>query len=168
MADDPVEKVLSHIEPERRAFLKKIIVGTAFAVPAVASFSMDGLSAYEANAAQGSNVPSDRHAKEQFAPVDAQAILSRVLQLPIETWNYRGQAASIRHIGPMAQDFAALFGVGEDDRHINLLDSAGIALAAIQALAQRVEAQEAEMQALRAELRGLNPSRPTTTANAPS
>ena len=40
-----------------RDFLKKLVVGTAFVVPTVASFSMDGLSLYEANA-QVSNIPS--------------------------------------------------------------------------------------------------------------
>ena len=84
---------------------------------------------------------------EAFASVDAEAILDRVTGLPIETWRYKGEA--VRHIGPMAQDFAAAFGVGPDDRHINLLDASGVALAAIQALAQRVQAQEAELSAFR-------------------
>ena len=44
----------------------------------------------------------------------------------------------------MAQDFAAAFGVGEDDRHISTVDADGVALAAIQelyALAQQQDAQ---------------------------
>ena len=49
-------EVLSRLNPERREFLKKLIAATAFAVPTVASFSMDGMSAYEAHALQGSNV----------------------------------------------------------------------------------------------------------------
>src|SRR5579862_3988581 len=96
---------------------------------------------------------SDRLTKEAFAPVDAQAILAQVAQLPIETWNYRDQDPSVRHIGPMAQDFAALFTVGEDDRHIHTVDGIGVALAAIQGLAQRLAVQETELQTLRAELR---------------
>jgi hypothetical protein len=50
MADDELEHVLERVDPAKRAFLKKIVVGTAFVVPTVMSFSMDGLSGYEANA----------------------------------------------------------------------------------------------------------------------
>ena len=99
--------------------------------------------------------PSDRNVKERFAPVNPHDILARVAALPVETWNYKDQDPAIRHIGPMAQDFAAAFGVGEDDRHINLLDANGVALAAIQGLYRIVEAQEAQLRALRAELRQL-------------
>jgi hypothetical protein len=66
-------------------------------------------------------------------------MLARVRELPITTWNSTSDDASVRHIGPMAQDFAALFGVGADDRHIHPLDGQGIALAAIQALASEVD-----------------------------
>jgi hypothetical protein len=96
--------------------------------------------------------PSDRALKEHVAPVDQQAILQRVAELPIASWNYKVQPPSIRHIGPMAQDFAAAFGVGEDDKHIHPSDASGVALAAIQALTARVQAQQAELDQLRAEL----------------
>ena len=143
---EPIEQILKNVDPAKRDFLKALVVGTAFVAPIVVSFPMAGLSVYEAHA-QGSNVPSDRSLKEAFASVDAQAILNRLTGLPIETWRYKGDAA--RHIGPMAQDFAAAFGVGPDDRHISLLDASGVALAAIQALARRVQAQEVELSALR-------------------
>ena len=55
MADNDLDTVLERIDPAKRAFLKTIIVGTAFVVPMVASFSMDGLSLYEA-IAQVSNI----------------------------------------------------------------------------------------------------------------
>ena len=55
MADKEIEEVLDRIDPKKRAFLKTLIVGTAFVVPTVTSFSMDGLSLYEANA-QVSNI----------------------------------------------------------------------------------------------------------------
>jgi hypothetical protein len=55
------------------------------------------------------------------------------------TWNYKSQAASIRHIGPMAQDFHAAFQVGEDDKHITEIDEGGVAFAAIQGLNQKLE-----------------------------
>jgi hypothetical protein len=55
MAEDELEQVLDRVDLAKRAFLKKLVVGTAFVVPTVASFSMDGLSLYKANA-QVSNV----------------------------------------------------------------------------------------------------------------
>lgn len=85
---------------------------------------------------------SDRNMKENFSDVKARDILARVDALPIQTWNYKTQDASIRHIGPMAQDFYAAFNVGEDDRHITMIDSEGVALAAIQGLDQLVKEQE--------------------------
>ncbi|MFN8512768.1 MAG: tail fiber domain-containing protein [Thermomicrobiales bacterium] len=97
-------------------------------------------------------VPSDRALKERVVPVDQRAILQRVAELPIASWNYTAQPPSIRHIGPMAQDFAAAFGVGESDKQINLIDANGVALAAIQALAAQVQAQQVELEQLRAEL----------------
>jgi hypothetical protein len=92
----------------------------------------------------------DRYAKEHFEPADGQDILSRVATLPIQTWSYQSQNPSIRHIGPVAQDFFAAFQVGEDDRHISTVDADGVALAAIQGLNRKVEADNAS---LRSELR---------------
>ena len=83
--------------------------------------------------------PSDRSLKEGFEPVDPRAILAAVATLPIERWSYKGE--TVRHLGPMAQDFAAAFGLGADDRHIFPLDAAGVALAAIQGLHGLVQAQ---------------------------
>jgi hypothetical protein len=77
---------------------------------------------------------SDRNVKENFQPVNVRALLAKVAALPVTTWNLKSQPATIRHIGAMAQDFAAAFGVGEDDRHITTSDADGVALAAIQGL----------------------------------
>lgn len=77
---------------------------------------------------------SDRAMKSNLAAVNPQAVLAGVAGLPMQTWSYTSQDASVKHIGPMAQDFAAAFGVGEDDRHISTVDADGVALAAIQGL----------------------------------
>ena len=74
---------------------------------------------------------SDRNVKENFDLVDRRDILARLASISVETWNYKFQRPSIRHIGPMAQEFAAAFNVGEDDRHINMVDACGVALASI-------------------------------------
>ncbi len=90
--------------------------------------------------------PSDRALKEVFTPVDTADVLAGVVGLPIERWRYRGDGAP--HIGPMAQDFAAAFGVGDDDRVIHNVDASGVALAAIQALAAEVSELRAQLKRL--------------------
>lgn len=90
---------------------------------------------------------SDRHAKENFAPADADAVFERVVALPVQTWNYRTQAPDIRHIGPTAQDFHAAFGVGESDTGITAVDADGVALAAIQGLNRKLERENTALKA---------------------
>ena len=41
---DPVEEVVQQVGSDRRAFVRRMIVGTAFAVPIVSSFGMNNLS----------------------------------------------------------------------------------------------------------------------------
>jgi hypothetical protein len=91
----------------------------------------------------------DRNAKQDFQPVDSSAILEKVSALPLSTWSYRTQDSSIRHIGPMAQDFHAAFGVGADNRRITSVDADGVALAAIQGLNQKLMTKESEIADLR-------------------
>ncbi len=88
---------------------------------------------------------SDRSLKANLSPVDESQVLMLLAGLPISTWNYIGQEPSVRHIGPMAQDFQTAFDVGEDDRHISAVDADGVALAAIQGLYQLVQEQEAQI-----------------------
>ena len=110
---------------------------------------------YVSGGGSGWNVYSDRAAKENFSPADGRALLDRLAGIPIETWNYKTQTPSIRHIGPMAQDFYAAFGVGEDDTHISTIDADGVALAAIQGLYQVVQEKEAQIAAQEAEIGAL-------------
>ena len=81
---------------------------------------------------------SDRAAKTNLVPVDGGLLLEQLVDLPISTWSYLGQDPSILHLGPVAQDFHSIFGLGDDDRHISAVDADGVALAAIQGLYQRV------------------------------
>ncbi|MBP7687888.1 MAG: tail fiber domain-containing protein [Thermoflexales bacterium] len=85
---------------------------------------------------------SDRNSKANFEQVDSRALVEKLAQIPISTWNYKTQDASIRHIGPMAQDFAAAFAVGEDDKHITTVDADGVSLAAIQGLYQMIQEKD--------------------------
>lgn len=94
---------------------------------------------------------SDRNRKENFAVVDRSALLKKIAALPITRWNYRDDDPAVQHIGPVAQDFRALFGVGNDDKSISTIDPAGIALAAIQELYRK----SLEIDDLRAQLNEL-------------
>ncbi|HNR92345.1 MAG TPA: tail fiber domain-containing protein [Dokdonella sp.] len=87
--------------------------------------------------------------KTDFVPVDVEGTLARVLRLPLTTWVYRDSAEEGRHLGPMAEDFAAAFGLGAEAASISTVDADGVALAAIQGLNARLQAETA---ALREEL----------------
>jgi hypothetical protein len=110
--------------------------------------------------------PSDRNVKAGFEAVDPRVILGKVASLPITRWHYTNDV-STPHLGPIAQDFYAAFGVGSDDKHIATVDADGVALAAIQGLNEKVETRsrksedriqklEAENLELRRELEALN------------
>jgi Chaperone of endosialidase len=77
---------------------------------------------------------SDRARKHDFRPLDRRSVLEKVARMPITNWSYKAEKPSVRHIGPMAQDFYRAFGLGLDDRHITTIDEGGVALAAIQGL----------------------------------
>ena len=105
---------------------------------------------------------SDRNAKENFEPVDGREVLERLASIPISTWNYKSQDKGVRHMGPMAQDFFAAFGLGLGDTTIDTIDPDGIALAAIQGLneanqelADRLSQRDAEISALREEMQAM-------------
>jgi len=89
-------------------------------------------------------------APAQHEPVKGQEVLEKLAALPISTWNYKRESAQVRHLGPMAQDFAATFGLGDNDRRINVVDANGVVMVSIQALYRRLKALQAEVQALRA------------------
>ena len=84
--------------------------------------------------ATGYLTTSDRNAKQQIRPVEPAEILEKVAALPISTWQFKEEPNGT-HLGPMAQDFHAAFGLGNTDTGIMTVDADGVALAAIQALA---------------------------------
>jgi hypothetical protein len=86
---------------------------------------------------------SDKNKKENFKPVDGEAVLEKIRGLPLTSWNYIGHdPKQFRHYGPMAQDFFAAFGndgVGTigTSTTINSGDIAGVLMIAVQALEKR-------------------------------
>ena len=101
---------------------------------------------------------SDRALKTDFHAINPQQVLAKVARLPITEWRYKSESDQL-HLGPVAQDFYAAFGLGADDKHIGTVDEAGVALAAIQGLNRimqekdaRIDAQQREIEDLRGEL----------------
>jgi hypothetical protein len=91
---------------------------------------------------------SDQALKRGFASVDQREVLDHLVQLPIATWSYKTEGTQVKHLGPMAQDFKAAFGLGESDRTILQVDADGVAFAAIQALHARLTDLEATNRSL--------------------
>ncbi len=105
-------------------------------------------------AATGWQCSSDRALKENIRSIDAKAVLERVAALPISTWFIKGYDQL--HMGPMAQDFRAAFGLGASDKTINSTDVQGVALAAIQGLHAMLKVKDAEIAALKAEAKKID------------
>jgi trimeric autotransporter adhesin len=99
---------------------------------------------------------SDVNLKQNFRELDGSEVLAKIAKMPIREWSYKAQEASIRHVGPTAQDFYAAFGLGEEPLRISTIDADGVALRAVQALEARTRAEnetlKAEIAALREEL----------------
>ena len=91
---------------------------------------------------------SDVNRKHLFESVRGEDVLDRLRRMPIRSWSYRVDDASVRHLGPTAQDFRASFGLGNDDLTIGTVDADGVALAAAQALEARTAAQQQRIEAL--------------------
>lgn len=97
---------------------------------------------------------SDKNKKEHFGKVNGEEILSKIAAMEINSWNYKAQAPSIRHIGPFAQDFYNAFHLGEGETTISMVDIEGINLLALQTLITRTRLLKEKM----AEIEKLNAS----------
>jgi len=106
---------------------------------------------------------SDRQAKTAFESVDPEWVLEQVNQLPMQTWQYRAEAESTRHLGPTAQDFRQAFDLGTGDTTISMVDADGVSLAAIQGLYRLMQEQQEEIRQLQAQLEKLLPIKAKST-----
>lgn len=97
----------------------------------------------------GWQTSSSRAVKTNVEPVDPEAVLAGVASLEVSTWEYRDEAGGglgTRHMGPMAEDFHATFDdLGDDDTSINSINADGVAFAAIQGLAERLDETAANL-----------------------
>lgn len=90
---------------------------------------------------------SSRFFKQGFAHIDAADVLAKLVAMPIQTWFYLDGQAEGRHLGPVAEDFASAFGLGNDSQHISTVDANGVALVAIQGLNSKFEDDNAHLRA---------------------
>jgi hypothetical protein len=108
---------------------------------------------------------SDREAKRDIVPVNDQEILQSLARMPVSKWTYK-EGPAVRHLGPMAQDFHAAFGLGNTDKAYDPIDAHGVAFSSIRALYgmvreqnERIEKLERENEALRKRLSLRSPAR---------
>lgn len=96
-------------------------------------------------AAEGPGVAVDDVPRDMRAQaLDGFDVLRAVASLPVSTWSYRSDNDA-RHLGPMAQDWHAVLGLGADDRTIHTVDANGVSLVAIQGLYRIVQALQAQV-----------------------
>jgi len=85
----------------------------------------------------------DKNRKENFEPLNGEAILQKLSAINFTSWNYKMQdPKAYRHYGIMAQDFNTAFGKDKygvigNDTTVNPIDMIGIDMAALQALVKR-------------------------------
>ena len=104
------------------------------------------------------NCTSSRAMKENFLAVNGADVLSRLKGIDISSWNYISEGRSVRHVGPMAEDFFNAFQLGIGNTSIGLQDLTGVSLAAIKELDQRtndLRQKTAEVEQLRDEVNQL-------------
>lgn len=96
-------------------------------------------------------IESDRNVKMNFRALDGEQVLGALRALPVTEWSYISKGPGVRHVGPMAQDFHAAFGLGVSDLTITTSDMSGVTMRAVQALVERTDRLGADVAALRQE-----------------
>ena len=74
----------------------------------------------------------------------ARDVLEKLASLPLSYWNYKaGDEAAATHLGPTAEDFQAVFALGNSAAAISTLDAEGVSLAAIKGLYEIMKERDA-------------------------
>jgi hypothetical protein len=94
------------------------------------------------------SMPSSRVLKENFCPLDPEDILRKIDQLQVTRWNFKAETPSIKHIGPLSEDFYKIFKIGYADNKFAAIDTAGVSLAGVKALIDKAAAQQKQLDAL--------------------
>ena len=95
---------------------------------------------------------SSRRIKKNIVEVNPATVLDKIETLPIYYWTYMHNSDRIRHMGPMSEDFYKMFNLGDTNKGIAVVDSAGVTLAAIKSLNQANKRLKAEKDQQIAEL----------------
>ena len=119
----------------------RLVTGTSGGVPSTGCSLPSGSGVWACT--------SDRNAKENFRDEDGESLLEAISSIPIQSWSYRSESPSVRHLGPTAQDFRNAFGLGVDDKTIGTGDIDGVNMLGIKALERRTSTLRAENEALR-------------------
>ncbi|MBP7460999.1 MAG: tail fiber domain-containing protein [Candidatus Delongbacteria bacterium] len=91
---------------------------------------------------------SNRNKKENFQAIDNETLLNKLRAIPVTRWNYKG-SPNIDYIGPMAQDFYAVFHLGgEDSLGINSICIDGITLAGVKAMEERTRTMKSTIDSI--------------------
>jgi hypothetical protein len=114
--------------------------GADYAILAAGGANLDAAGTTWSNA-------SDKNIKCNFTGLNPGDVLDKICALPITQWSYKSNEM-VKHIGPMAQDFYQLFGLGQDDITISTIDPAGIALVGVQELTRRNKELEKKVEEL--------------------
>jgi hypothetical protein len=101
-----VDEALDGLDQDKRDTLRRLVRGTTFAAPVVASFAMQGISINPAHAQIGSSsnttVPSDRRLKRDIEQVGTH-------ESGIGIFRFKYLWSDTSYVGVMAQDVAERF-----------------------------------------------------------
>ncbi|MDD5071492.1 MAG: helix-turn-helix domain-containing protein [Patescibacteria group bacterium] len=93
----------------------------------------------------GSTIDAIEYEEGEEVNLDNNEILKRLSIMPVMQWNFINDddynemsSSTIKHIGPTAQDFYKLFGLGSSDTRVRATDLAGVSLAGLKALNEKV------------------------------
>jgi hypothetical protein len=90
---------------------------------------------------------SSRDTKENFRELAPGEALARIAKLSVPEWNYKGEDRAVRHIGPIAEDFHAAFGLnGASNKMVSHIDPAGVALAGLKDVARKLDEQQRQLE----------------------
>ena len=92
----------------------------------------------------GLSNPSSRDLKHEFVDLEATEILDKIGRIEVRQWSYKQRPGEI-HVGPVAEDFYELFGLGEGNTKISTIDADGVMMLAIQALKDENEQLKAKL-----------------------
>ena len=82
---------------------------------------------------------SDSSKKQNIKKLPISSALSKINNINVYEWNYKSQDTSVKHVGPMAQDFHKAFGLGNSNLAITSVDMDGVILLGVQGVNNRLD-----------------------------